>query len=211
MKNEYYTFAGYAEALFTEKKSRFISAGTEVFTENGAADFLEYQRLLHKEANHHVYAYRLFDIERASDDREPSGTAGSPILNILKTEGMRNTIIVVTRYFGGRLLGRGGLINAYSKSAKLLFQTSRVIKKVRCNNIFIKTDYVFLGKLQYYAAQSDALITKISYSGKVDLELIAREESTKTIISTAKDLTNGSIETHISDSFFHEYPFSQRA
>ena len=211
MINEYYTFAERTEAFFTEKKSRFISAGSEIFSVDEAADFLEYQRSLYKEANHHAYAYKLNDVERASDDREPSGTAGAPILNILKTEGMRNTIIVVTRYFGGHLLGKGGLTKAYGYSAKLLFKTGRVIKKVRCNKLNIKTDYAYWGRLQYFLAQSDALITDISYTEKVDLQLIAREESIKTFIDTIKDLTNSRTETNISDSFFHEYPFSQRA
>ena len=211
MTSEYRTFAERAEALFTDKKSRFISAGMEIFTDEEAAGFLEEQRLRYKEANHHVFAYRLLDKERASDDREPSGTAGAPVLNILKTEGMMNTIIIVTRYFGGVKLGTGGLAHAYSHSAKLLFSSGRVIKKVRCRKLFLTADYVFLGKLQYFIAQSDVLATRSSYTGQVDLELILCEEGLKAFISALRDMTSGRIEIEVSDGFFYEYPFSQRA
>ena len=211
MNNEYYTFAERAEAFYTSKKSRFISTGAEVFTEGEASGFLENQKSNYKEASHYVYAYRLSDKERASDDHEPSGTAGGPVLKILKSEGMRNTIIVVIRYYGGIPLGKGGLTHAYSHSAKLLFETGRVIKKTRCRKLFLTTDYVFLGKLQYFIALSDVIITQTKYTGQVDLELIAREESIKALISDVTNLTNGRIDARLSDCFFHEYPFSQRA
>ena len=211
MNSGYFTFAEETEAFYTEKKSRFISSGSEVLTEDEALCFLQKQRALHKDANHHVYAYKLLTNERASDDHEPSGTAGAPILNILKAEGMMNTIIVVTRYFGGILLGTGGLTHAYGYSAKLLLKTGKVIQKVRCRNLKLTTDYVFLGKLQYFIALSDALHTNTSYTERVQLNLIIREESIKGIIDSVNDLTNGRLETSISESFFHEYPFSHLA
>ena len=210
MNREYYTFAERAEAFYTVKKSRFISAGAEVCTEEEAAGFLETQKSLYKEANHYVYAYRLSDTERASDDREPSGTAGAPVLNLLKTEGMRNTIIVVIRYFGGQLLGTGGLTHAYGHTAKLLFETGRVIKKVCCRKLFLTTDYVFLGKLQYFISQSDGLVTNTDYTGQVILELIVRDETVKSFTGAVSNLTNGRCKTIKSEVFFHEYPFSQR-
>lgn len=211
MINEYNTFAGRAEAFLTEKKSRFISAGAEILTEDEAMGFLTEQKLLYKEAGHYAYAYRLMDKERCSDDREPSGTAGAPILNLLKTEGMRNTIIVVIRYFGGVLLGTGGLTRAYGRCAGMLLDSGRVIKKVRCKRLHLTADYVFTGKLQYFIAQSDALPISSDYAGQVGFELIAREEAVKQFVKTLKDMTNGRIDIRISDSFFHEYPFSQRA
>ncbi|MDR1558837.1 MAG: YigZ family protein [Clostridiales bacterium] len=211
MNNEYFTFAGRAEAFLTEKKSRFISAGAEVSTESEAADFVDEQKGLYKEASHYVFAYRLADTERASDAGEPSGTAGAPILNLLKAEGMRNAIIVVTRYFGGILLGKGGLTHAYGNCAKLLLETGKVIKKVRCRKISLAADYVFLGKLQYFIGRSDVFPTRTDYTGRVDLELIARDEAVKEFIREVADLTNGRAETRVSEAFYHEYPFSQRA
>ena len=211
MINEYNTFAGQAEAFLTEKKSRFISAGAEVTAEAEATRFLEGQKLLYKEAGHYVYAYRLFDKERCSDDREPAGTAGAPVLNVLRSEGMFNAIIVVTRYFGGVLLGTGGLTHAYGHSAKMLFSPGQVIKKVRCKKLLLTADYVFLGKLQYLIAKSDMLLTRSSYTGRVEMELVLRDEAVKPFINELRDLTNGRMETRVSDSFFHEYPFSQRA
>jgi uncharacterized YigZ family protein len=211
LNNEYFTFAERVEAFLTEKKSRFISAGTEVSAESEAAAFIEEQRSSYKEAGHYVYAYRLSDTERFSDAGEPSGTAGAPVLNILKAEGMRNAIIVVTRYFGGVLLGTGGLTRAYSHCAKLLFGTGKVIKKVRCRKIFLAADYVFWGKLQYFIGRSDVSLTRTDYTGRVDLELVAREETIRRFIREITDLTNGRAETRVSESFYYEYPFSQRA
>jgi len=211
MINEYNTFRGYAEAFLTEKKSRFISAGAEVQTEDEAMDFLDGQKSLYKEASHYIFAFRLFDKERCSDGREPSGTAGAPVLGILRAESMMNAIIVVTRYFGGILLGTGGLTHTYGHCAKMLIDPARIIKKVRCRKVIITTDYVFLGKIQYLIAQSDMLLTQSDYTGQVGLELILREETLKQFINTLKALTNGRSKTKISEDFFYEYPFSQRA
>jgi len=206
-KAEYYTFSGLTEAAFVERKSRFLSAGAGVETEAEAMSFLEGQRALHKEANHHVYAYRIWNKERFSDDREPSGTAGAPILNLLKTEDMMNAIIVVIRYFGGVLLGTGGLTHAYGHSAKLLLGTGKLVKKVRCRKLHIATDYGFLGKLQYFIAQSDVLVVDTRYTGLVDLELVVLEESADSIVRAVTNLANGRIEVSVSDGFYHVYPF----
>ena len=211
MTNGYRTFAGSAEAFFTEKKSRFIAAGSEVFTEEEAAAFLEKQKLLYKEASHYAYAYRLPEKERYSDDREPSGTAGAPVLGILKAEGMLNSMIVVIRYFGGILLGTGGLTHAYGHCAKMLFSSGRIIEKVRCKKLLLTADYVFVGKLQYFIAHSDVLPTGSDYAGQVGLELILREEAIKPFVNAIKEITSGRIDIRSSDSFFYEYPFSQRA
>ena len=207
----YKTFAGIAEGFLTEKKSRFISTGTEILTEEEAAGFLEGRKLLYREASHYAYAYRLPDKERFSDDREPSGTAGLPILSLLRAEGMMNSIIVVIRYFGGVLLGTGGLTHAYGHCAKILLGTGKVIEKVRCKNLLLTADFVFLGKLQYFIGQSDALLTRMEYAGQAELEIILREEAVKPFMRALADLTDGRMNARISEGFYHEYPFSKRA
>ena len=120
MKEAYTTLAREAEAEIMEKRSRFIATVKPVETEAEALAFLEGLRKTYWDATHNVYAYILEEnnIMRYSDDGEPSGTAGLPVLDMLKKEGLTNLIVVVTRYFGGILLGTGGLVHAYSKSAK---------------------------------------------------------------------------------------------
>ena len=150
MKESYITVKSSAAAEITEKRSRFIASVKPVSTEDEALEFLNGLKQKYWNATHNVYAYIIEgnNIMRYSDDGEPGGTAGLPVLEILKKEGLTNIIVVVTRYFGGVLLGTGGLVHAYSKSAKAGVEAAEIIEMVLCRRIDIDIDYTLLGKLQ---------------------------------------------------------------
>jgi len=130
-------------AEFTEKKSRFIGAISPVADESVARAFIDERRNIHREANHNCYAYIIRDGNtlRYSDDGEPSGTAGLPILEVLRREGLWNVAVVVTRYFGGTLLGAGGLVRAYTHGAKIAVDAAKRVTMCPCTLFMLETDY----------------------------------------------------------------------
>ena len=139
-----------------EKKSRFIAQVFPVETEEEAAVYLGDIKKQYWNARHHCWAYIIGEEqvqERFSDDGEPGGTAGKPILDVIRSHNLHNVLIVVTRYFGGTLLGTGGLVRAYTQSAQAGLAASTMITKIDGYKIKIKTDYSTLGKIQYLAAR----------------------------------------------------------
>ncbi len=146
---EYLTLAQSNCDEFTVKHSRFIGYAKPVQTQEEAVGFINEIKAKHWDAKHNVYAYILRDgqIKRYSDDGEPQGTAGIPVLDVLQKEGLTDCVVVVTRYFGGILLGGGGLVRAYSHAAKLAVDSARVIKMSLCVRAECECDYGFYGKL----------------------------------------------------------------
>ena len=155
-----------------EKKSRFIAQVQAVTTEEEAAAFLESVRKQYWDARHHCFAYVIGErnqIQRCSDDGEPSGTAGRPILEVLSKRGLKDVLVIVTRYFGGTLLGTGGLVRAYSQAAQAGLMESCIITKQAGYRITVDTDYNGIGKLQYAVAQLGASVLDTSYTDKVQM------------------------------------------
>ena len=150
MPPSYRTIAAPAEDEFIEKKSRFIGYIAPVTTEQEAAAFIESVRARHREARHNCYAYRLRqnNLARFSDDGEPSGTAGRPILEVLQREDLTDVCVVVTRYFGGILLGTGGLARAYTQGCKIAVAAAGVLCMYPAVECTLSADYGFYGKLQ---------------------------------------------------------------
>ena len=146
---EYLTVAKETEDEFTVKHSRFIGYIKPVTTQEEAVEFINSKKSKHWDATHNVYAYILRDrqIRRYSDDGEPQGTAGIPVLDVLQKEGLTDCVVVVTRYFGGILLGGGGLVRAYSHAAKLAVDASGVIKMSMCVRAECECDYGYYGRL----------------------------------------------------------------
>lgn len=146
---EYLTVAKEAEDEFVVKHSRFIGYIKPVTTQDEAVEFINSKKSKHWDATHNVYAYILRDgqIRRYSDDGEPQGTAGIPVLDVLQKEGLTDCVVVVTRYFGGILLGGGGLVRAYSHAAKLAVDASGVIKMSMCVRAECECDYGYYGRL----------------------------------------------------------------
>ena len=151
MRNSYLTVKKSAEARLVIRKSLFISYVERAASEETALAFIESIRRKHWDATHNCYAYIIGDqgdIKRFSDDGEPSGTAGKPILNVLERLDLTNTVIVVTRYFGGIMLGAGGLIRAYGESAKVGIEASGLVERVLSSVVRLSVDYSQFGRLE---------------------------------------------------------------
>lgn len=147
---------------FVDKKSRFIGYVKPVSCEDEAIEFINAVRKKHSDATHNCYAYIVRDnnIMRYSDDGEPAGTAGMPILDTLRKESLTDLCVVVTRYFGGTLLGTGGLVRAYTKGAQAALDAAGRIEKLYCNIYSVKCDYSLMGSLQYSISEDGDFILK---------------------------------------------------
>lgn len=182
-----------------EKKSRFIAQVFPVETEEEAAGLIEETRKKYWDARHHCYAFVLGaggEISRCSDDGEPSGTAGRPILEVLTGRGLRNVLVIVTRYFGGTLLGTGGLVRAYSAAAQAGLEASRIITKEVGIRLTVDTDYNGVGKLQYVAAQRDIGVLDTLYTEQVQMILLVPEPLCEQMIKEITEATAGQAGIH---------------
>ncbi len=178
-----------------EKKSRFIAAVAPVQNEEEAAAFLEKIRKKHWNARHNCYACVIGpnnEVTKSSDDGEPSGTAGHPMLDILLGEGLRNTMVVVTRYFGGTLLGTGGLVRAYSAAVREGLKNSVIIEKRSGSRVEIRTDYTSSGKLEYLFRQSGVPVLQTEYTDCVAYTVILTPEKEAAVLEKTAGLTSGS-------------------
>jgi len=164
---EFITIEGKNEAEIIEKKSKFIASAFYVESQEEAEKIIKEIKKKYHDARHNCFAYRIIDnsniLEKSSDDGEPSGTAGAPMLSVIKKMNMCNILIVVTRYFGGILLGTGGLVRAYTEATKQVIENSNKIN--RCCGIEVKivVDYQYLEKLKYYCKNNKISIINIDY------------------------------------------------
>lgn len=204
---EYRTIAAPAEAKFIEKKSEFIGYVAPVSTEEEAVAFVNEIRALHRKATHNCYAYILRDnnIARHSDDGEPSGTAGVPIYEVLKKEGLTDIACVVTRYFGGIMLGAGGLVRAYTNGAKIAVDSAKI--KIMCEaaRVVLKMDYSYYGKIGATLVRFDARTINEDFTDVVSVEVIIRSQSADEFSAALIDLCNGRIEVEKTEEL--EYDF----
>ena len=192
MTTEYRTVYEGGEGEIVEKKSRFIAAVKPVSAEDEALAFIESVRKRHWNATHNCYAYVIgerSELARCSDDGEPNGTAGKPMLDVLQGEELRNTAVVVTRYFGVTLLGTGGRGRAYAQAVKAGLASSVIITKIRGVKLRIGTDYTGLGKIQYILGQKGLKILGSEYADNVKLEVLVPEDAVEAVRS---DITEGS-------------------
>ncbi len=179
-----------------EKKSRFIGYCRPVATQEEAIDFINEIRTLHRQATHNVYAYILREdnIMRYSDDGEPAGTAGVPVLEVLKKEGLTDVAVVVTRYFGGVLLGAGGLVRAYGKAAKLGVDAAVRIEKLYSSIYLVKCDYSTYGKIEYAINTNGYILKDSSFENDVCLTIGVTEGCEDAFIKNIADISNGTAE-----------------
>lgn len=188
-----------AQDEFVEKKSRFIGMAFPVESEEEVQLYLEDIRKQYWNASHNgVYAYSVGvrkEIQRFSDGGEPTHTAGLPILDILKSEAIHNTLIVVIRYFGGTLLGTGGLVRAYSKAAKLALTAAGVIEKESYIRNALTMEYTLLGKMQYGLLQDSYTIEDIQYTEAVTMRLLIPEDRQEIFEKRITELSEGRIQT----------------
>ncbi len=178
----------------TEKKSRFIATIVPVNTEEEAIEFIEQTKKKYYDATHNCSAYVIGDnneIQRCSDDGEPSRTAGLPMLDVLLGEGLHNAAVVVTRYFGGTLLGTGGLVRAYQGAAKEGLKNSVILEKLSGIKLKITTDYNGIGKLQYITSQMEITILDTEYTDIVIMTNLVPVSLYNQFVKKVIEATNG--------------------
>ncbi len=183
-----------AEAEMIERKSRFIGYCRPVKNQDEAIDFINEIRAMHRQATHNVYAYVLREdnIMRYSDDGEPAGTAGVPVLEVIKKEGLTDVCVVVTRYFGGILLGAGGLVRAYGKSAKLGIDAAERIERIYCKLYLIRCDYSTYGKLEYTINTEGYILKDCAFENDVCMTVGVKPEEENAFLKAVADISGGS-------------------
>ena len=194
------------EDEIVEKKSRFIGQVFPVTKEEEALKLIEQTRKKYWDARHNCYAYILGEygeITRCTDDGEPAGTAGRPILEVLQGEGIHDVLLIVTRYFGGTLLGTGGLVRAYSQAAKAGLSASQVLEKVRGHQLTIHTDYNGIGKLQYITAQSGIPVMDTQYGEAVTMVLAVPIEDSDKLVKQITEATAGQAQIEGLEEIVH--------
>lgn len=177
-----------------EKKSRFIAEVRPVHSEEEALAFVGELKKKYWNASHNCWAFvcgERQELQRCSDDGEPQGTAGKPMLDVLLGEEIHDAAVVVTRYFGGTLLGTGGLVRAYSKAVQEGLKASTVIQKKKGSRLTIGTDYNGVGKLQYLLGQRRIQIVEAVYAENVKTIVLVQEESVQELLEAVTEATNG--------------------
>jgi len=181
MELEYKTVLREAIAEFEEKKSRFIASVKPVSNEEEALEFINRIKSRYWDATHNVYAYYIggdVTAQRFSDDGEPSGTAGMPVLEVIKRIGVRDLVVVVTRYFGGILLGASGLVRAYSRSATLGIEAAGIVRKSLCTEVIAIVEYALWGKVQNLIQKKGYLINGITYGQDIEISVFVPANET---------------------------------
>ena len=192
---EYLVPTGYGEDEFTEKKSRFIGRVWPVETEEEALEKIQQMKKQHYDATHNCWAYVLKSgAMRFSDDGEPGGTAGNPMMQVLQKEELYNVCCVVTRYFGGTLLGAGGLVRAYTKGAKIAIDAAgKSIKRV-WSVLYIPCPYTFYERVKLEVEAFGGVIRDTQFGAEVELEILVPKESAQSFLDRITDLTSGTVE-----------------
>ena len=173
------------------KKSRFISHIKAVATAEEALQFVEETKKKYWDARHNCYAYIVGDQKRFSDDGEPQGTAGKPMLEVLESRNLINAVVVVTRYFGGVLLGTGGLLRAYQQATIEGLDKCVIEEKKQGIRMEITTDYNGFGKIQYIAANDGAIVLDTQYTDKVLLDVVCEKDMAESFINKVTEATAG--------------------
>ena len=205
---DYLTVAKAAVDEFTEKRSRFIGAIQPVTTEEEALAFIRARTKEFWDAKHNVYAYVLEggSLCRFSDDGEPQGTAGIPVLDVLRKEGLTDCAVVVTRYFGGILLGGGGLVRAYSHAAKLAVDAAGVVEMRRCLLGEIPCDYAQYGWLPAFLAEQGAVVTDTRFEEAVTVCFSLPAEGKERLEAALTDRSAGRLTAAFTGEDFTPFP-----
>ena len=207
----YQTIAAPATASFVEKKSEFIAYLSPVQTQDEAISFIEQIRRQHRRARHNVYAYILREgnASRYSDDGEPQGTAGVPVLDVLQKRNLTDICCVVTRYFGGVLLGANGLVRAYSHRTALAVEQAQIKRMMLCYPVTIRADYTLYGKIAYHLPQEDLLQVQTEFEDQVILHLLVKDTLWESLQHDLIDLTNGNIGIETGDLQYADFSACQ--
>ncbi len=205
MRKDYYTISGEAVAETEEKKSRFIATVRPVATEDEAQAFISSLKAKYWNATHNVYAYYICADnvqQKFSDDGEPSGTAGLPVLEAIKRFEVQDCAVVVTRYFGGTLLGASGLVRAYGKCAALGLEAAGIIRKQLCAQADILLDYTLLGKLQSAIAAQGYMVKDTVYTEDVNMQIYVPVDDIDAFTAVITEASNGRALISIGDKVY---------
>jgi len=197
MAEKFKTILKEGQAEIIEKKSRFISYAKPVKTEEEARAFVESIKKMNWDATHNVFAYQVGEkneIQRFSDDGEPQGTAGMPVLTVLMGEEIKNTVIVVTRYFGGTLLGTGGLVRAYGKAAKEAVLDAGIAEINTFERFSVKCSYSLSGKVQYEILQGGYMLEDTIFTENVEYIVLTEFDKKEMFQSRITDITGAKAE-----------------
>ena len=203
----YKTIAAPCTRTLVEKRSEFIAAVTPIQTVEQATACIQDAHAAYRKARHHVYAYVLRDqnISRYSDDGEPQGTAGLPVLEVIRKQGLTDVCCVVSRIFGGVLLGANGLVRAYSQSCAQALREARTMEMCACCTMTILCDYNFYGKLQFALASDPVIFTDTQFTESVTVTLLVLAEQAQPLRDRLFDLSNGTVSIALEDAGFHDF------
>ncbi len=189
-----------------EKKSRFIATAQPAATEEEAAAFIESMRRKYWDARHNCYAYVLGEqgrLQKCSDDGEPGQTAGRPMLDVLLGDGVRDICVVVTRYFGGVLLGTGGLVRAYSGAVREALKNSKIVEKCPGRRMEIETDYTGIGKVQYLLAKRKLPVLDTRYTDRADVSVMVPADEAERLKAEITEQTAGRARITLGDPAYY--------
>ncbi len=193
--DEYLVPTGFGEDEFTEKKSRFIGRVWPVETEEEALECIQAMKKQHYDATHNCWAYVIKDGPmRFSDDGEPGGTAGNPMMQVLQKENIYNVCCVVTRYFGGVLLGAGGLVRAYTKGAKIAIDAAGKSMKRVWSVLYIPCPYTYYERMKLEVSAFGGIIRDTQFGSEVELEILVAQADAKPFLERITDMTSGTVE-----------------
>lgn len=202
MKDVYRTTGSYGEDQTIINKSKFIGYSLPINSEEEALEFIEEIKTKHRDATHNVYAYVLGEdsnIQRFNDDGEPSGTAGIPVLEVLKKEELRNVVVVVTRYFGGIKLGGGGLIRAYTRGAKIAIDAGIIVDMTLHLGLKLTLPYTMYGKVENFLINGEYKTEEVKYEENVEVYIYIIKSQINSFISDITNLTSGMVDIQYMD------------
>ena len=204
---EYLVPTDYGQDEFTEKKSRFIGRLWPVETEEEALEKIQEMKKLHYDATHNCWAYIIRDgAVRFSDDGEPGGTAGMPMLQVLQREGLHNVACVVTRYFGGILLGAGGLVRAYTKGAKIAVDAAGKSMKRVWTVLYLPVPYNWYERVRLEVTTWGGIIRDTQFGADVELEVLLPEAQTEPFLEKLTDMSAATLEAMVTGQEYRAFP-----
>ena len=193
--DEYLVPTGYGEDEFIEKKSRFIGHVFPVESEEEALEKIQQLKKKYYDATHNCWAYVIRDgAMRFSDDGEPGGTAGNPMMQVLQREQLYNVVCIVTRYFGGVLLGAGGLVRAYTKGAKIAIDAAGKSMKRVWTVLYIPCPYNFYERVKLEIAAFDGVLRETTFGAEVEMEVLVAAQKAKAFLDRITDMTAATVE-----------------
>ncbi len=206
MNNSYKTVKSFSHDELVEKRSRFIGYCKPVTTEEEAVEFINKIKKEHWDARHNVYAYSLREgqVMRYSDDGEPSGTAGVPVLDVIRKSGIVDVVIVVTRYFGGVLLGTGGLVRAYSAAAKLGLEAAGIVNMSLCAECELSCSYNQYGKLNTLIMDKGGIVDNCDFADNVLLSFHIPADLVDSLRKEFADATAGEVNIEVKSEKYYE-------